>query len=498
MMRDMGVTRPIQDRIRREARRFIAEAFEGLAKANVIPPPMYHPWVTVGRDYYGGDVGGGGALEALLEDAFPERFADPLTRPLGHAEFPSAYTFSLLEACVVRCARGSRRFRADSPEVDESITEMLMVLAEREWEIACCRFVTHLTTATGEPLEVAGIRVIPERREPPPVQHRLAVHIQEEIPGAFAAFNREDPRPYDPPHSLLIATKRAESDPYSACERASLSIDRFLRSVRLLTAGTAESAYEVRGPRTLVAGMRPYLVDFGKGSLDSTIRRTVWLDAGMTAAVEGVAVMIESATVERKEMAATSFDVALSRYQRSYGRAGPWDHLVDLATALEAILIAGDSGNEAITFRLRNRAAALLPTSDDPPRAIFDDVGTLYALRSLLVHGGQIKRSKLVNYIGRISTVADVDMFGVAVEQAIDRLRDLVRRAILARLCLASEPDPVWPFVGSIRVDEVMTDEAHRVAWRFRWHERMTAMGAEFGIGKPRPAVWTPTPEAGV
>jgi len=32
-------------------------------------------------------------------------------------------------------------------------------------------------------------------------------------------------------------------------------------------------------------------------------------------------------------------------------------------------------------------------------------------------------------------------------------LADPTRRAILARLCLAAEPDPVWPFSGSVSVD---------------------------------------------
>jgi hypothetical protein len=64
-----------------------------------------------------------------------------------------------------------------------------------------------------------------------------------------------------------------------------------------------------------------------------------------------------------------------------------------------------------------------------------------------LVHGGQIKDKDLRKAIRAISTVPDDAVerrFGVAVGYAIDRMRDLVRRAILARLCLAVQPDPLW------------------------------------------------------
>ena len=43
-------------------------------------------------------------------------------------------------------------------------------------------------------------------------------------------------------------------------------------------------------------------------------------------------------------------------------------------------------------------------------------------------------------------------------------MRDLVRRAILARLCLAAKPDPLWPFAGDATVDAILADDAQRAA----------------------------------
>jgi len=42
-----------------------------------------------------------GQLERVVDAAYPERFAKKCTGL--HAEFSSAYVFSVLEACIARC-----------------------------------------------------------------------------------------------------------------------------------------------------------------------------------------------------------------------------------------------------------------------------------------------------------------------------------------------------------------------------------------------------------
>lgn len=68
-------------------------------------------------------------------------------------------------------------------------------------------------------------------------------------------------------------------------------------------------------------------------------------------------------------------------------------------------------------------------------------------------------------------------------------MRDLVRRAILARLYLAAEPDSLWPFDGDTAVDAVLADDMRRAAWRERWHARLAALGVEYAAKRPRSAV---------
>ena len=476
--------------LRTTSRAFIASAFDVLRKENVIPTSVYCPYVAVGHDYEGTSIMGlieYGALEAHLNEAYPERFpAEPLKR--RHPEFASKYMFSFLEACVARCAREGG-FDAASGAVGESIDELLAVLETIKYEVVCCRHVSHLTTASGREAQVGDVTVVPE----PEGFGGLVRRIQDEISGAARAWNRDDPRPYDPPHSLLIIRETTEDPaPYEVGDRLSGKLERFLLLARLLTAGTVQSTYEVSGTTTLVAPINPLMRAFRKGSFDLLVRRTVRLTGDEGEAFAALGALIDSANVKREGMVATSFDVALSKFNRSHSSDSWYEHLVDLATALEAVLIGTDKESEGLTLRLRARAAALLATDDDPARPLFDDVGQLYNLRSKIVHGGQIKLKDLRKIIDRISTVpegAAEDRLGVALGYAVDRMRDLVRRAVLARLCLAAEPAPLWPFADDTPVDAILADDAQRAAWRTHWHARLAALGVAYAAGRPRPAV---------
>jgi hypothetical protein len=124
----MARLRSEQADLRPACRAFIAAAFEALREEHVVPTPIFHPYIAVGRDYFGGTIMAlteHHTLETQLDNAYPERFAGPVPRP--HAEFATTYIFSFLEACVARCAR-EETFEADSSAVEESIDELLALL----------------------------------------------------------------------------------------------------------------------------------------------------------------------------------------------------------------------------------------------------------------------------------------------------------------------------------------------------------------------------------
>jgi hypothetical protein len=478
--------------LRTAARKFAAAAFAALREEHIVPTPIYHPYVAVGRDYFGDTIRAlpeYRELERLLDGIYPERFAEPLSRL--HAEFASSYIFSFLEACIARCARERWKgnFDADSPAVDETIDELVAVLATTSNEIVCCRHVSHLTTANGDDVQINDMTVVPETE-----MRELVDRIQREVRGAARVWNRDDPRPYAPPHSLVIVREISDDpEPYEVARRLSQRVERFLLLARLLTAGTAQSIYEIAGAATLVARMNPVMNSFRVGLFGGLVRRTVRVSGDQAQAFAALDKLIDAAEIKREGMAATSFDVALSKFNRSHAEDSLYEHLVDLATALEAALIGGERETEGLTLRLRNRVAALLATEDDPSESLFADVGHLYGLRSKLVHGGQIKQKDLRDSIRRISTVPSDSIsehrFGIAVALAVDRMRDLVRRAILARLCLAEGQNALWPFIGDTSVDSILTDDVNRALWRSRWHERLQELGVGASGGPPTAAV---------
>lgn len=480
---------PDNAELRSAGRALIGAAFGVLTEFHVIPASVYDPFVAVGRDYEGASVMGlheYGALESMLETAYPDRFAKPLER--GHGQFASTYIFSLLEASIARCGSRGDEFDVTSQAVEDSLDELLTVLGTPTYDVACCRQVCHLTTKTGGEVQLGDVGVLPE----PGGFGGLTDRIQKEIPGAARAWNRQDPRPYDPPHALLIVRKTTDDpDHYNVSGQLSRQLDHFLLVARLLTAGTVQSNYEVAGTSTLVSGMNPVIAAFGKGSFDQLIRRTVRLSEKDGPAFEALSGLIDSAEVPQAGMVTTSFGIAFNKFSGAF-KSVWYENLVDLATAFEGIFIGDSKETEGLTLRLRSRAAALLATSEDSARSIFDDVAKLYDLRSRIVHGGQIRLSDLRKVIAKISTVqpgtAD-NALGVALGQAVDRMRDLVRRAILARLCLADKPDALWPFIGQTPVDAILADDQQRAVWRTRWHAKLDDLGVGYAAELPHSAV---------
>jgi hypothetical protein len=143
---------------------------------------VFRRYVAVGRDYEGRSIMALDeyqALEAQLNDACPERFAEPSKQQ--HPEFASTY-FRFLEACIARCAHDAR-FESDNPAVGESIDELLTVLAGAAYEVVCCRHVSHLTTTNGDECRIQGVTVVPEQSDSG-IRRELIRRNLDEIPGA--------------------------------------------------------------------------------------------------------------------------------------------------------------------------------------------------------------------------------------------------------------------------------------------------------------------------
>jgi hypothetical protein len=468
---------PISERelIGELAHSFIGSAFPSLTWDNIIPPPTHHPFIDVGRDYAGSDVSGPefAALEEALNASYPNRFSEPLTKP--HPEFSNMYIFSFLEGCVVRCAdAGDNIFEGETQPVQVSVDELLGVLDASEYTMTCCRAASQVTPATGTPVTIGDVTLYPDSGASDDLLQR-AVDL---IPAGPSALNREIPRFYDPPSSLIVtSTTTDDGDIYGVARTLAGRIDRFLLLARLLFAGTHQSCWQLIGASTLISRVSPMYRRFEKAAIpDIRMQRVVRLQESDAPAFAALGALLDDAVIKREGMVATSFDIALLNYNRSHEEGDDFERVIDLATALEAILTGSESDTEAVGHRLRTRASALLWTDDDPGLAIYRDVSALYGLRSRLVHGERIKESDLRKWIYSVSTVADDAPFGVAVAFAVDRLRDLVRRSFLARLCLASGVEPLWPFEGSTAVDAALADNEKRRQWREMWRSGLASI----------------------
>jgi hypothetical protein len=474
------------------AESFIGVAFPALAEDHIIPTSRSFPYAHLARDYFGGDVSGPeeAEFEAMLQVVYPERFVDPLKRE--HAEFPSFYIFPVLEAAITRCARaGDDAYETNTPEVQESITELISVLDAPEYTMTCCRAMSHLTTKDEQPVTIGDITIYPESD-----RDGLLKRTRDLVPMALSAMNREQPFYYDPPHSLIVTTTTAD-DPnrFGMATRLAQRIERFLLLARLLYAGTHESAWQVAGVSTLVGWPHPMYRPFAKSSMPNILmQRVIAFSTEDAIAIAALNALLEAAVVKRDKMVATSFDIALSNYTRSHEEGDHYERIVDLATALEAILTGSDDDSEGIGLRLRTRAAALLWTDSDPGSAIFNDVKTLYNLRSKLVHGARIATKDLLKWLHAVSTVPDDATYGTAFAFAVDRLRDLVRRCFLARLCLASGDNPLWKFETSAPVDAALSDATERERWRQSWRDVLASLGVPTAAD---PAVRAVDPLAG-
>ena len=487
-MADAQATSPGFSALDARARAFLAAAWGVLEAQHVVPPSVFHPHLAVGHDYFGSDLDRLPEYVVLTSAirAGHARFGDDLA--LGKRSFPGPYAYSFLEACIAGLTIDRSDFSTSAAAVDRAVDDLVTAVATVERDVACCRVVSHLTTSTGEPLDVAGVTVTPA--SPQGTSRELLDLISQEIPGANGAYGREIPFIFATPESVVVSRSKG-ANPFAAAEVASNRIERFLMLLRLLHAGTSDSAFEVRGETLQVREHRPTLYEFRGnrmvGTATQLLRRESVLTLEDDARFEGLDQLIRRAERHQPGMAFTSFGLAVQKFLLSYHAHSWYEQVVDLATAFEAALSGTASAD--VTLRLCQRAATLLATDRDPAPAIFADVRSLYDLRSKLVHGGNLTERALRKKIYAVSTVPIDAMYGVAQAFLVDRLRDLVRRSLLARICLAAGHEPVWPLGTDDSVDASLADQATRESWRQAWWGSLDAIGAMNAAERARPAV---------
>ncbi|MFE9976471.1 hypothetical protein ACFYRD_38685 [Streptomyces hirsutus] len=473
----------IDSRLEDTGRAFLGAAWDRLLEERVVPPPVFHPYLLVGRDYFGDSVRPLAEYQALEEAiaASHPRFDAGL--PLHEREFPAGLIFSFLETFIARLTRAREEFSLAGPAAEQSLRDLAQAVHADTCEVACCRIVSHMTTAASQPVEFADVRVEPLISQAADHDRELQRIISTVIAGASSAYGRDRPYDFAPPESVVIA-RDSGSRPFDLAKPLSQRIERFMLLVRLLKPGTSESMAEVQGETHMVRQFKPTVLRFrgvgpGLGSPTQRASRVITLGPDDVSRIDGLGRLLAAAEQPRTGMVFTSFGMALRKFQLSF-HAYDWsEQVVDLATAFEAAL----SGKEKddVTLRLKTRASTLLSTHLDPAANIFKDVGVIYGLRSTLVHGGAMTEKSLVKEVRKISTVPDGLPDGEAVAHAVERLRDLVRRSLLARICLATGDTPLWPLDADTGVDAAMADDLRRKSLRESWRDALIGIDAIAG-----------------
>lgn len=475
--------------VRAAAQAFIPSALDALRRHRLFPRPRSNPFIAVGIDYDG---------SVLVQPAYKvlhgairtahSRFDDD--SPTNIRQYPQVLIYSFIEACVARLSVSANPQDLTGEAIERSIDELVEAVLAAEADVACCRVVRHLTTSSGDALTLCGFDITPISAQPE--DHRQAVESAAEraIPGSRQVIRREGHLSWTPPESFVSARLTA-SDPHNGILDASRALDDALLMLQLLHGSTAHAAYEVRGGTRLVSELRPELLHVGEGlapgPFTALIRRDAIVDASDEQRLLGLHQMLTSAREGRQELIVDPFSLAVHRFQRSFLTPSLFDQTLDLMTGLEAAM-SGEGKNDVL-LRLRNRSAALLAADNDGPEVIFHDVGILYDVRSVLIHGGQMKTKRLAGRLASLSSVPPDTPLVEAFAHAIDRLRDLLRRAILARLCLSTGETPLWPLDSDPDLDALLTDDERRREWRASWHKTLGSIGALEATRRPPAAV---------
>ncbi|WP_133207022.1 MULTISPECIES: HEPN domain-containing protein [Arthrobacter] len=463
--------------LRAAALDFLGAAFSTLTMLRVLPVSMYHRYIRVGADYVGADVMFSNEFKDLEEQitlAFPERcMAD------GHSGgTASGFIFGFLEASIAELAtKQEHEFSSNPDAAEEMIDELVRVLEQDMRSMVHCRLVSHLTTADGEPVTVGGVTLVPVPQEA--FLPEIMSIVTTKIPMARQAFFSGPPVTLDRPNAIVIAEKTTSGDPFQTKHELKTRVERFLLIARLVTGATARSYWDITGTSDAISDFRPH----GRAFFDGLGRHQILSRVGVVAegdegAFAALGQLIDGAEVDREGKVMTSFDMAFGRFTRSYLTDDLADAVVDLATSLEAILLGGDKSKDDIGLRLRGRAAALLSTTNDAAPAMKRHISDLYSVRSALVHGGSLKAAELRRYFRRIVAEPQGQPDGVLFARLVDRFRDLVRRAILARLALAAEPVKLWPFDNPPpNVDQLLCDDGESERWRSQWRTTLASIG---------------------
>jgi len=475
--------------IRLLAIKLLDEAFQSLTEERVLPRSRYEPWIHVGHEFEGWLTHGlpsHGQFVTALEAAFPNRFGGK-----GTAEdFAGSYPSALVTSAVAGLTRSQQPYEARQPAAQDVVRAFIRYVSADSLPLVAIYVVAGIETPTPE-VSAGGLRVVAASK---PGSGEPLRTIEKTIPGAgFGLRDASLGRSGLPTSVLIASTRHPLVEPqvrHQAFERGlsvvTRRLDGLVSAIRLASSATVHvvaTAWGQPGPFQLYrAAVQPVPFDWL-----ADVRRVIALDSRLINRLNRLH-SLWFASVTSEEKVVPTLSIAVQRFNRSFGEEHWQERLVDLAVALEAAL-GPESAQSEIQLRLQSRASALLADGSDHAGRIFDDLSVMYDLRSKVLHGSSQSSESLRRLIEKVPDTAPGLMPGIKTELLIDRCRDLVRRAILARLFLSQGSEPAWPLRGSKDLDRRLADDAERKRLRQLWRNGLKSIGLPEATSPAAPPV---------
>ncbi|WP_327097044.1 HEPN domain-containing protein [Nocardia vinacea] len=480
------------------AKAFVTVCFERLRAEGAIPTSTSHRHLQAGLDFEISPIEKLPEYARLAESvisAAPDGMRDSYQGSGGPEFAASLLLTSFLELCVRECSFANT-YDPNGPQVAAAIAQLIQVVSGEPYDMVLARHVSHLVPDSGREIEINGVTIVPDGRT------HMTLRILKEIPDADHAWKRRLSKPYRPPHALLIVREQISGVDYFGVGSLARTLDRFQLGVCLLTGANVQGMYQVFGPSCKIATQPASLNLLARNSDVTATRRTARLDGTEGPAITALTALVAEAESKTggPDVWLSSFREALKKFVNFDDTTGFGEQIVDLATSLEGLALGTNEG-EGLTLRLCTRVTALLAHDDDPAAILFEDLKQLYSLRSSIVHGGEVSVKSLNGKLRAMECVpsekAEENTL-VRLGYAVDRLRDIVRRTVLARICLASGDEPPWPFKekgkeGTVKVDAELSDDATRAIWRAYWRDTLDSLGAGVAAARSEPPVYSLT-----
>ena len=460
------------------AREFLSDAVEELIRQQALPLRPNRPHVSVGDDYEGPPIMALGtfkALSAFLAETYPERFAS--RRDREKQEYTNSYIFNFLESAINLSFDASSQEILTNNAVVKVMAELREVLEGELVEIRAMRFLSNVTTSEPE-IDFGGIRLI-AASESTFERNSLAVR---QIPGAARLLSENRRFVYDPPHSWLTKSQNTSTDTVESTRLAlARELSYYQTALCLYSGATINPHFEISGATTMFSPSHVQVDDFLIAPMGNIMKRGIKVHKDDIMPISEIATWLASSNQASNGVIATPIGIAISKFSGASSFSSGFERIIDLMTALEALLLKDDE-TESIGLRLRTRAAILLSTERDSATTIAKDLGALYSVRSILVHGSTLKQSKLASALAKVSSIERqpdfYGRFGIQLDLAADRLRDLTRRAILMRLALNMAPKSPWTFEISPDLDELSLEPKVGVDLNTLWRGTLNEIGA--------------------